>query len=266
MLNKRILSSLILIIITVLSIIYNWLLIIVATTLIVLGLLEFYNMAEKKGIPVYKYFGVVIGATIPLSIFFKFELTKGWELLFVVLLLVVLFLLQFLRRDNSGATAGISVTLFGILYISWFFSFVLKIKNLAFGSGVLASLIFITKSGDIGAYLIGSKWGVHALIPRISPKKSVEGTMGGLLFNVLAAMGSKIFLPFFSYFHLACLGFLLGIIGQFGDLSESLIKRDCQTKDASGVFPGMGGVLDILDSLLFTAPAFYFYMSIMLNK
>ncbi len=265
MLSKRIFSSLILIIVAVLSIKISWLLALTATSLIIAALVEFFDMVEKKGIYVYKYFGIAVGAIIPLSIYFKFELTKGWELLFVVVLLVTMFLLQFRRRDNTGAVAGISTTLFGILYISWFFSFVVKIRYLQYGSGVLASLILITKSGDIGAYLVGTKWGRHALIPRISPKKSIEGTLGGFIFSILAGLASKVFLPFFSYLHLAGLGCFLGIIGQFGDLSESLIKRDCQVKDAGNIFPGLGGVLDIIDSLLFTAPALYFYMSIVLK-
>ena len=266
MLSKRIFSSLILVIVTVLSLEIGWLLALTATSLIIAALVEFFDMVEKKGIYVYKYFGIAVGAIIPLSIYFKFELTKGWELLFIVVLLVTMFLLQFRRRDNTGAVAGISTTLFGILYISWFFSFIVKIRYLQYGSSILACLILITKSGDIGAYLVGTKWGRHALIPRISPKKSIEGTLGGFIFSILAGLASKIFLPHFSYWHLVFLGCFLGIIGQFGDLSESLIKRDCQVKDAGNIFPGLGGALDIIDSLLFTAPALYFYMSIILKR
>ena len=84
--------------------------------------------------------------------------------------------------------------------------------------------------------------------------------MGGLLFSVIAAILSKPFLGF-TYPHLIILGIALGILAELGDLSESLIKRDCQVKDSGSFFPGMGGVLDLVDSLLFTAPVFYFYMS-----
>ena len=264
MLIRRLFSSIVLIFITVLSLKFGWLLALIVTSLIIGALFEFFNMVEKKGIYIYKYFGIFVGAVIPLSIYFKFELTKGWELLFVVSLLTILFLLQFMRRTNTDAIAGISVTLFGILYISWFFSFVIKVNFLPLGTKLLASLILITKSGDIGAYLVGTRWGKHALIPRISPKKSTEGTLGGIMFSILAAMAAGAFLPF-SYLHLVGLGAFLGVIGQFGDLSESLIKRDCQVKDSGNLFPGLGGVLDLLDSLLFTAPAFYFYMSIILK-
>ncbi|MFH0858625.1 MAG: phosphatidate cytidylyltransferase [Candidatus Omnitrophota bacterium] len=105
------------------------------------------------------------------------------------------------------------------------------------------------------------RFGKTPLIPRISPKKSVEGAVGGVIFSVLGALICKSFLPF-SYMHLLILGVLLSVLGQLGDLSESLIKRDCQIKDSGSAIPGIGGVLDLLDSLIFTAPAFYFYMSI----
>jgi phosphatidate cytidylyltransferase len=114
------------------------------------------------------------------------------------------------------------------------------------------------------------RFGKTPLIPRISPKKSVEGAIGGLIFSVLGALASRMFLSpalvyrtgvNLGYLHLLFIGIFLGILGQLGDLSESLMKRDCQVKDSSGLFPGLGGILDLIDSLLFTAPAFYFYLS-----
>jgi phosphatidate cytidylyltransferase len=113
------------------------------------------------------------------------------------------------------------------------------------------------------------KWGRRSLIPRISPKKTVEGTVGGLVFAVLGALASKSFLPpypLFSWFNMILLGLGLGALGLLGDLSESLIKRDCAAKDSNTLFPGMGGVLDVIDSLLFTAPAFYFWLNYHLSR
>jgi phosphatidate cytidylyltransferase len=131
--------------------------------------------------------------------------------------------------------------------------------------GLLAAVLLITKSGDIGAYLIGSRFGKNALLPRISPKKTVEGAAGGLIFSIISALICKPILGF-GYFHLVILGICMGILGQLGDLSESLIKRDCEVKDSGKIFPGMGGVLDEIDSLLFVAPVFYFYMSVILLR
>ena len=264
MLEKRIISAAILIIIIALAVSLRWVFNVAITAFIIIGLYEFFTMLEKKGICTYKYFGIGIGAIIPLSILFRFELTKKWELLFIVLTLLFLIIMQFKRRENSGVIVDISTTLFGILYISWFLSFLIKIRYLANGAGLLTTVLLITKLGDIGAYLAGMRFGKTPLLPRISPKKSVEGAIGGLVFSVIGALISKAFLDF-SYLHLILMGVLFGLLGQLGDLSESLMKRDCQVKDSGNILPGMGGVLDEVDSLLFTAPAFYFYMNIILK-
>lgn len=264
MLLKRTISSAILISFIVATIFVDWLCGLLVTLFIIRGLYEFFSLLENKGISIYKYFGVGMGAIIPLSIVFHFEPTKGWELFFIVLALLFLILMQFRRRDNSGAVVGISTTIFGILYVSWFLSFMIKIRNLPNGIGLFTTVLLITKLGDIGAYLVGTRFGKTPLIPRISPKKSVEGSVGGLMFSVLGALASKGFINL-GYLHLIFIGIFLGILGQLGDLSESLIKRDCQVKDSGNIVPGMGGVLDLVDSLLFTAPVFYFYMSIILR-
>lgn len=232
--------------------------------LTVFGLYEFFTMLERKEISIYKYVGIGLGSFIPLSIMFQFELTKKWELFFIVLALLLVTTMQFKRRQSQGAIVGISTTLFGILYVSWFLSFLVKIRLLNNGVGFLASLLIITKLGDIGAYLVGTRFGKTPLLPRVSPNKSVEGSIGGLIFSVLGAVLCKPMLPF-SLGHLFFLGLGLGTLAQLGDLSESLMKRDSQIKDSSTILPGMGGVLDVVDSVLFTAPVFYFYINIVLN-
>lgn len=259
MLVKRIVSSFVLLGIISATAFVDWVFGLMVAAFIGLGLYEFFTMIEKKGVRIYKYFGIGVGLIIPLSIIFRFEPTKSWELLFIVLALLFLIIMQFRRRNNDGSIVDISTTLFGILYVSWFLSFMIKIRYMENGFGLFWAVIFITKLGDIGAFLIGSRFGKTPLIPRISPKKSVEGAIGGLIFSVAGALVSKPFLNL-SYFYLIILGLALGVLAQLGDLSESLIKRDCQVKDSGTVLPGMGGVLDVLDSLLFTAPAFYFFM------
>jgi phosphatidate cytidylyltransferase len=239
----------------------DWLCGLLVAGFIVAGLYEFFTMLEKKGIKIYKYFGIAMGTIIPLSIIYRFEPTKSWELVFIVLVLLFLILMQFRRRKSSGVIVDISTTLFGILYVSWFLSFLIKIRYLPNGLGLLSTVLLITKLGDIGAYLIGSRFGKTPLMPRISPKKSVEGAIGGLLFSVLGALVSNVFLNF-TALHIIVIGVSLSVLGQLGDLSESLMKRDCEVKDSGNIFPGLGGVLDAIDSLLFTAPAFYFYISV----
>lgn len=243
----------------------DWVFCSVLTLMIGMALYEFYSLVEKKGIPIFKTSGISIGVLVPLSIFFTFEPTKGWELLFIIAVLLTIFILQFTRRENSNAIFGVSTTIFGILYISWTFSFMLKLKlmenpALPDGSLLVAFLLLVTKMGDIGAYIVGTYFGKHSLIPRISPKKSVEGALGGFLFSVGAALASRSFLPSIPAHHLLVLGCLLGVLAQVGDLSESLIKRDSQVKDSADYIPGLGGVLDLVDSILFTAPTLYFYV------
>lgn len=260
---RRLISTVLLIPLVIFALFYKPLFIVVVLLFTFGGLYEFFSLVEKKGVPVYKYFGTVVGLIIPLSIFYKFELTKGWELLFIVVGLISLFVLQITKKDNSQALFSISTTIFGVLYISWLFSFIIKIKLLPFGTALVGALIFITKGSDIGAYVIGSLFGKHALIAKISPNKSVEGTIGGLVFGSVIALISRSFLPnlsIFSPLHLIFMGFGLAAVAQLGDLSESLIKRDCLAKDSSGVFPGIGGFMDLMDSLLFTSPVFYFYI------
>ncbi|MGA2774528.1 MAG: phosphatidate cytidylyltransferase [Candidatus Omnitrophota bacterium] len=261
MLFKRIVSAIFLIGIIMGVIFVDWLCGLFVTLFIIIGLYEFFSMLEKKGVTTYKYVGIGMGIIIPLSIAFHFEPTKSWELLFIVLALLFLILMQFRRRANDGVIVDISTTLFGILYVSWFFSFLIKIRYLPGGLGILGALLLITKFGDIGAFLVGISVGKTPLIPRISPKKTVEGALGGMIFSIIAAIASKPMLHF-SYIHLILLAIGLSILGQLGDLSESLIKRDCGIKDSGKLLPGMGGILDEIDSLLFTAPVFYFYMSI----
>ncbi len=258
MLKNRVISSIVLIVISCLALTSGFYTGLAVTILIALGLYEFFSMLEKKGISIYKYFGIGVGVMIPLSIVFQFELTKKWELFFMVLAVVFVTLMQFKRRQNSGAVVAISTTLFGILYISWFLSFLIKIRLLDNGVNLLVLLLAIAKLGDIGAYLVGSRFGKTPLMPRISPKKSVEGAIAGLVFSCLGAVACK---PFISldYRSLLALGLVFGTLAQLGDLSESLMKRDCMVKDSGDTFPGMGGVLDVIDSLLFSAPVFYFY-------
>lgn len=269
MINKRILSAVCLSLLALVSIFFELLYVVTVIGLVTLGLYEFFSLIERKGIPIYKYFGAIVGIVIPLSIYFKFELTKGWELLFVMAALVSLFILQFSRTHSDNAVVAISTTMFGVFYISWLFSFMIKIRIIDHGAALSGCLLLVTKGADIGAFLVGVKWGKHPFLPKISPKKTSEGVIGGIAFGVCGALASKSFLPplpIFSFMNLILLGIALSLLGLLGDLSESLIKRDCAVKDSGYIFPGMGGILDVIDSLLFTAPAFYFFIHYYMSR
>lgn len=226
---------------------------------------EFFTLFRMAKIPVYRLFGVAMGLVIPLVVFLERGATSSGEVLFIVLGCLFLFFLHFLRNSNAEALQGISHTLFGILYVSWFLSFCVKIRFLEGGSLWLVYLLVVTKAADIGAYLVGTALGKHLLIPHVSPKKSIEGLFGGIFASTIASVFMQTFLPLpFGLVHCLILGAGLGVVGQIGDLSESLMKRCCQAKDSGAVFPGMGGVLDTVDSILFTAPIFYFHLKIYL--
>ncbi len=241
-----------------------WIFGFVAVCFIGIGLNEFFALVERKGILIERWIGLGVGLLIPMSILWGFESTKGWELFFMVLVFLILFSLQLRRKDSSHTIVGISTALFGIFYVSWCLSFLIKLRMLSpsplDGRWLVFMLLAVTKGGDIGAYFIGSLFGRHQFIQRISPSKTWEGVAGGLLFSMGAAYLVRGVFPTVSVLRLLTLGFLLGILGQLGDLSESLIKRDCQVKDSGTLFPGMGGMLDVLDSLIFTSPICYFYV------
>jgi phosphatidate cytidylyltransferase len=268
-LRKRIFNSVIILALVGIITFYcpNWVFSGLASIMIGIALYEFFTMVGKKGIFVWKYFGIIIGMMVPFIVHYQMG-TEGYlpiEPFFIVIACFFTFVLQFLRRDNSEAVTAIAVTMFGLLYIAWFLSFFIKIKFLANGSCLVAFIVLVTKMSDVGAYFIGTSFGRRHLIPRISPKKTVEGFYGGCVFSVLTAILGKLYLPGFSYSHLITLGVLMGILAQVGDLAESLLKRDCGAKDSGKAFSGLGGVMDMLDSLFFTVPIFYFYLKVVMK-
>jgi phosphatidate cytidylyltransferase len=260
---KRCITSLVIVAVVgiVIFLMPNWVFCLLACSFIVQALYEFFSMVEKRGLFVYKYFGIVAGVLIPVSVYLHLGgIYPNVEPFFIVIACLFTFVLQLVRKDKSkDHLISIAITLFALFYISWFFSFFIKIKYLPDGARLVSFLIIVTKSGDIGAYFIGKRYGKHPLIPRISPRKTKQGALGGLFVSVLAAFACKLLFVDLPFIHIILLGFLLGIIGQVGDLAESLLKRDYDVKDSSKKLPGLGGVLDVIDSLLFTTPIFYFY-------
>src|ERR1700761_8006653 len=151
---SRFLSSTLMLILTGLAILWGPLFITVVVLLTAGGLYEFFYMVRKKDVPIYSYTGILIGILIPISIFTRFMPTKNWELLFIVIGFLMILFMQFARKDNRHAILGLSTTLFGVLYVAWFFSFLVKIRFMLPGlAGIklLGFILVITKSADIGA-------------------------------------------------------------------------------------------------------------------
>ncbi len=242
--------------------------------IVAVSLSEFYNLVEKKGIIISKKFGLALGSLIPLIVYvtsaFKFSsifkfYPSSWEMVITILICFIIFVVRFTRKDSSQAIIVLSTTVFGMLYISWPLSFLIKLLFLEGGRLFIIYLLLVTKTGDMGAYLVGSKLGRHSLIKRISPSKSKEGTAGGLLFSIISSLIIGVLWLKIEPWQCIILGFVLGSLAQLGDLCESLLKRDCQVKDSGKLFPELGGMLDLVDSIIFAAPLFYLYVSLFLK-
>ncbi|MGH8048370.1 MAG: phosphatidate cytidylyltransferase, partial [Chthoniobacterales bacterium] len=168
-------------------------------------------------------------------------------------------------------------TLFGLLWIPWMFNFITNILFLPpfdpesepTGQYYVLFLVAVTKFSDMGAYVFGSLFGRHQFVPHISPKKTWEGFAGALFASLLASFGLAALIPeklaAFGTLDFVVLGLGLGFAAVVGDLAESIVKRSTSIKDSGGVLPGIGGTLDLIDSLLFTAPLLYFYMRLVLG-
>ncbi len=155
------------------------------------------------------------------------------------------------------------VLVMGVLYIGLTLSYLLQIRSLPEGTLLIFFLFLVTWAGDTGAYIVGKSIGRHALAPVISPKKTYEGLAGGLVLACVTALVARgWFLPAFSFMDCIALAAMLTVVGLIGDLAESAIKRSAGFKDSGALIPGHGGMLDRLDSLLFTGPALYYYVTI----
>ncbi len=269
MLKDRIISSVLVVTLVMLALFFspNWVYCIVVLALTAIALFEFYSMVERKNIKVYKYFGTLLGILVPVFAYLEYDMrTEGMVPFAIVMFAVFIFAKQFAKKDDANILASTSVTLFGILYVSWFFSFIIKLKFLPNGTNMVLFLLILTEGGDMAAYFVGHAFGRHLLIPRISPKKTVEGTIGGFVCTMVLSLVCKPLLPTFTYWQLAVSGVLVGTIAPIGDLTESLFKRDCNVKDSGSCLPGLGGVLDMIDSLLLTSPMLYFYVTAFCNR
>ena len=240
------------------------------------GQWEFYKAQEEKAHKVFKHCGLFCGALIFLNSWWFLILRPeearfvhfGCELVLVFSLLGAFVRLVIVQEDHRAPIITAALTLLGLMYVPFLFNYV---ALLAFQPGdpnqnrfLLIYLLAVTKFSDVGAYVIGSLIGRHKMIPRISPGKTWEGFAGAILTSlgisvVLAhAMGSRV--AALSFIDSVVLGLLLPLVSVVGDLAESVVKRDASIKDSGHSIPGIGGALDLIDSILFTAPVLYFYL------
>lgn len=247
--------------------------------LAVAGLIEFYGIARKRELFCFQAWGIVGGALLMVMTFLHCagwlgpchdpSLANDFETPLLIVFVLGLCVRQFVSRSNTAGIVAISVTLFGLMYVPWLLNFITKINyypGLAPGDGAFYVLYFIlvTKFSDTGAYCVGSLIGRHKMIPRISPGKTWEGFGGAILGSVLVSLVFAHFagehLKGMTPLHAVVLGVILSVGAVVGDLIESLFKREAGLKDSGHLFPGIGGILDLLDSLLFNAPIMYLYL------
>ena len=167
----------------------------------------------------------------------------------------------FFSRDRSSSITDVAVLVFGALYVSGLLGHVMLLRGLEHGAELVLYVLLLTWTTDSAAYFGGRRFGRRALAPIVSPNKTVEGALAGLLAAVLMAVIARWwFLPILSLGEAVVVGLLLGVMGQLGDLVESMMKRSAGVKDSGALIPAHGGMLDKIDSLVFTAPTFYYYL------
>ena len=207
--------------------------------------------------------GLILGFFLALSFYLKliYPAPHLPVLLLTLISIGAMLFSLFTVREMKTALNDTAVMLFGVVYVSFLLSHLLLLRGLPEGQGLILFVLGITWLCDAGAYYVGQLMGRHPLAPRISPKKTIEGAVGGLVFSVSGSLAAKFwFLPALSMMDSLFVGLLLGVVGQLGDLVESLWKRSAGVKDSSTLLMAHGGVLDKVDSLIFTAPVFYYYL------
>jgi phosphatidate cytidylyltransferase len=263
----------------------------ILTAIACVALWEFYTIAEAAGLRCYKVWGLAGCTALVMGSWFFFEKgvlsskANAFSLFVMIVLILGVFLRQFPQKHNPQPIQTMACTIFGLLYVPWLLSFIALI-NFWFlpadapsdlwraaqqdGRFFVLYLVLVTKFTDVGSYVFGMTMGKHKLIPRISPNKTWEGVFGGIVGALVASYGGYYLMrqPLerngLDLWDATALGILLGAVAIVGDLAESLIKRQANIKDSGKMLPGIGGALDLVDSLLFTAPVLYVYMRLVM--
>ncbi len=246
-----------------------------------MGLREFYRMARGRGWQPFSWFGMILGP----ALVFGHErwCLEKWHSLerlhpdvmttLVAATVIGCFLVPVVRRQPLGAMANIGTTLLGLLYVWFLPSFLPRMRHLSLsgsdgwvsdGVEFVVFCIVGAKAADVGGYLVGSRLGRHKLCPQLSPKKTWEGVAGGVAASVavvsLIAARTHGAIAGLGWPKVIMLAVVLALSSLLGDLVESAFKRDSEMKDAGTSIPGFGGVLDLVDSLMISAPAMYYYL------
>lgn len=233
----------------------------------IMGMYEFFKIVKKKEINPLSYIAYIF-CLLYYILFVGKEITNYKAIFSLIILLLVVMLCVPIINEKYNFI-DVAVTLLGFFYVTILFSLIVQVNSKDYGK-YLVWLIFISSwLCDTSAYYVGKYFGKNKLCPRVSPKKTIEGSIGGL-------MGSTIFcglygmfitnkgvnIPLYNFYFI---GIICGILSQFGDLVASSIKRHVDVKDFSNIIPGHGGILDRFDSILFASAVVYYYITIILG-
>lgn len=243
---------------------------------------EYFQMAKNANYPCQYCWGMLVSVLYLGGVGYllacdgqmallKISIIDGAAIAFVVLSSFIIQLKQPIVEDHS--MKSVASTVLGFLYIAFLFSFMGRLLFLPAsiegskvpGAWLIIWVVATTKFTDMGAYITGSLIGKNKMIPHISPGKTWEGFFGALFWAQLAACGLYALLPtelavLGGWHHVIILGFILALLAVVGDLAESIVKRSLKAKDSGQTLPGIGGALDLIDSLCFTAPVVYYYL------
>lgn len=229
-----------------------------------LALWEYYQLAQHKGDQPLILLGLTSSVAYIVSVYLGLKEPELSFLPHLILFLTLFFSFLAFFNKQPNPLNSLAASLFGLAYLTIPLAFILKINYFSYqtpgddGRLWLLYVLVVSKMTDVGAFAIGKTFGKTKLIPHISPKKTVEGAIGGLIAAVITGLFLNFFLPI-SFWLNICLSMIISILAQFGDLAESVLKRDAGVKDSSHI-PGLGGILDIVDSLVFPLPFMYFVL------
>ncbi len=259
MIQQRIITALALVALFVAIFLFSppWLVAIIAALVILLATWEYLEMTLPEQSGGDRLLCLVLASLTPVAV-----LPGRAECLFGSIFIALLALgvrSLFGKRELRARFEELQLSLFGFLYVSFTLSHFVLLRTLEDWKPWIFFILIVTYVGDVAAFFTGTRLGRHKLAPMLSPKKTIEGALGGLAATVLAGFGCK--LVFFSGLTGAqalWVAALLSISGQLGDLVESLIKRSCDIKDSGNMLPGHGGILDRIDSILLAGPLGYY--------
>lgn len=234
------------------------------------GTREFWHMLPVADRPHAALLAVLVPLILLSNWTNAFFVLKSWPMMpvfgtftFAFMTVIVFEMLNY--TVDGGATRRIAYSVLIFIYLGLMPSFLVQLRWFARDSGLaITAAIFIPKVCDIFALLTGMAFGKHPMTPTLSPKKTWEGFAGGMIAAMITAIVIHTVSPTLlgTYYLATLFGIIVGLAGVIGDLAESLFKRDCHTKDASATVPGFGGILDVIDSIIYAAPVAYFLLMI----